>query len=184
MWTLHAPTGRFFSEEERRQAEAAFAAIVPGTPTAPGATDANAVEFLDRLLAMDESTYYEIPRWRETYRAALPALAASAVRLHGATLADLPLEQRTDVIARLQRGELEGMPAEIRQTDFFALLRGHCIEGCFADPRWGGNPERVMWRWFGYLQPARPFKRRDAAEEVQLAADAPTSGSSLTRYGG
>ena len=34
---------------------------------------------------------------------------------------------------------------------FFDLLRAHCIEGCFCDPRWGGNRDGIMWRWFDYL---------------------------------
>jgi gluconate 2-dehydrogenase gamma chain len=36
----------------------------------------------------------------------------------------------------------------------FTTLRRHCIQGCFADPRWGGNKNKVMWRGIGYLQPA------------------------------
>lgn len=184
MWILREPEGRTFDAEGRRQLEAAFEAILPGTPTSPGATDANAAEYLDRLLAMDESTFYDIPRWRALYAKALPALTAAAESLHGSSLADLPAEKRVDVLGRLQRGELQGMPADVDQRGFFGLLRGHCIEGCFADPRWGGNTDRVMWRWYGYLQPARPFKREDEARrEVEAAAGAPTIGSSLTRYG-
>jgi gluconate 2-dehydrogenase gamma chain len=184
MWILHQPDGRAFDAEVRRQLEAAFETIFPGTPASPGATDANAAEFLDRLFAMDDSTFYDIPRWRDLYAKALPALAAAARSLHGASLADLPPEQRADVLGRLARGELEGMPADVDQKAFFALLRGHCIEGCFADPRWGGNAHGAIWRWYGYLQPARPFKREQATEQVQAAAESPTTGSSLTRFGG
>jgi hypothetical protein len=43
------------------------------------------------------------------------------------------------------------MSAAVDQRQLFALLRDHCIQGCFADPRWGGNRDAAMWRWFGYL---------------------------------
>jgi gluconate 2-dehydrogenase gamma chain len=185
MWILKQTDARFFDRKQHAQLEALFDAILPGGEYSPGATDAQAAEYVDRLLALDDSIYYEIPAWQELYRAALPAVADAAATLHGAALAELSAEQRTDVVARLQRGELTGVPAKIDQRRFFSTLRAHCIEGCFADPRWGGNANRVMWRWYGYLQPAQPFRRTGAAQRaVDKAAANPTRGASLTRSGG
>lgn len=169
MWVLHTRDERFFTPEEHKQVELLLETILPGTSTSPGATDANAAEYLDRLLAMDDSTYYELPGWRNLYKSALPALAAAAEQLHGTPLVQLSSDQRNNVIAKLQQGALPGMEG-IDQRVFFNVLRSHCLEGCFADPRWGGNLERVMWRWYGYLQPARPFKRPQREPQERVAA--------------
>lgn len=79
------------------------------------------------------SGYSDVPRWREAYRRILKAAHEG---------------EPADVLAALA-------PADL------ALLRDHCIEGCFADPRWGGNRDGVMWRWFGYVTPAQPFHRKE-----------------------
>jgi gluconate 2-dehydrogenase gamma chain len=184
MWVLPNTDARFFTAEERAHVEALFEAILPATAHSPGATDANAAEYLDRLLALDGATYYEIPRWQELYRTALAAVVQAAAAHYGAPLGDLSPEQRHELLTQLQRGELDAVGADVDQRRFFAVLRGHCIEGCFADPRWGGNPDRVIWRWYGYLQPAQPFKRAgESARAVGEASAAPTQGGSLTRPG-
>lgn len=184
MWILPPSEARFFNPEQRAQVAALFEAILPGTDHSPGATDAGAVEYIDRLLALDGATYYEIPRWRELYQAALPALADAAAARYGAPLQNLTADQLTELLGELQRGELTEVPSQVDQRRFFSVLRAGCIEGCFADPRWGGNADRVMWRWYGYLQPARMFKRAgEAARSVGAASAAPTAGASLSRPG-
>ena len=45
-------------------------------------------------------------------------------------------------------------------------MRNHCIEGCFADPRWRGNRDAVMWRWLGSHGPAEEFERGHSEAEV------------------
>jgi hypothetical protein len=63
------------------------------------------------------------------------------------------------------------MPGEVDQKRLFATLRGHCIEGCFSDPRWRGNRDGIVWRWIGYLEPTRDFSR-DASGELREVSDA------------
>ena len=54
-------------------------------------------------------------------------------------------------------------PSEgLDQKRLFTTMRNHCIEGCFADPRWRGNREAVMWRWLGSHGPAEEFERSQA----------------------
>jgi gluconate 2-dehydrogenase gamma chain len=156
MWILTPPSERFFKDpQQRKQVEALFSVIVPGDTLGPSATDVDAVEYLDRLLAMDEKTYYEIPAWKDLYTKALPALdQASAAINNGATITQLSKDKLVDLLDRLSKGQLSGFPAGLDQKVFFETLRNHCIEGCFADPRWGGNKDGKMWRWFGYLQDA------------------------------
>ncbi len=152
MRVLGAPEPGFLSEEQRTQAAAIFDALLPGSDHAPGAADAGAVDYLDSLLTRDPASYYEIQGWRDLYTQALDAL----------DVADLGREEVTAVLAKLQRGEAAGLPEGLDQRRLFTTMRAHCIEGCFADPRWHGNREAVMWRWLGSHGPAEEFERSQA----------------------
>jgi gluconate 2-dehydrogenase gamma chain len=162
MRILPVPTSRWLTPEARRQVEVLFEAILPGTATSPGATDAGAADFLDTLLAVDPARFYEVTGWRDTYVTALPALDDVARARYGAGLADLPAQEARDLVAALAAGELapSELPDGVDQAALFGTLRNHCIEGCFANPRWGGNRDQVMWRWIGYGQPPEHFGGR------------------------
>ncbi len=149
----------FFWPEQRKQLELLLEAILPGTSDSPGATDAAAADMLDRLLATDPPAYYEVPAWRKLYVDGLAALDAAFRTRTGRALAEGSVQETTGLLADLASGAVAGMPADLDQRKLFGTLRSHCIEGCFADPRWGGNRDAVMWRWYGYLGPALPFRR-------------------------
>jgi gluconate 2-dehydrogenase gamma chain len=159
MWILKQPDSEFLTDEEKAQVAALFDGILPPGETSPGASDAGAAEYLSRLLAMDASEHYEIPKWQQLYRSALPVLENAAKSGYGGKgLAALSAEERRDFLTKLSQGTLAGADG-IDQRTLFATLRGHCIEGCFADPRWGGNRDGAMWRWYGYLQKPQAFRR-------------------------
>jgi gluconate 2-dehydrogenase gamma chain len=160
VWILPESDARFFTEEERLAVEALFEAILPAGERAPSAKDVGAADYLDCLLAREPSPYYEIAGWQQIYRSALPALeAAASVAAGGRSIAQQSLSERTELLARLAQAGLTEFPAGLDQKKFFATLRAHCIEGCFSDPRWGGNRNREMWRWYGYIEPSRDDPR-------------------------
>jgi hypothetical protein len=161
-----------FTPAQRRQVEVLLEAILPGTDTAPGATDANAAGFVDALLANDPEVFYEITEFRKTYEAALPALDAAATQRFGAPLAELDTAQATELLSGLSKGELEGLPEELDQKKTFATLRAHTIEGSFSDPRWGGNREGIVWRWIGYPEEPRDFRRSSSGALEEVRGDA------------
>lgn len=162
---------QFFWPEQRKQLEVLLDAILPGTQDSPGATDCGAAELVDRMLGDEPPAYYEVPAWRRLYVDGLAALDAVCRARHRVALADATPVLATELLADLAAGTIEGMPAGQAgqvvgatmgaggQRQLFSVLRGHCIEGCFADPRWGGNRDSVMWRWYGYLGPSQPFHR-------------------------
>jgi gluconate 2-dehydrogenase gamma chain len=165
MRLLHAPEPAFLSDEQRAQLAVIFEALLPGSASAPGATDAGAVDYLDSLLTRDPASYYEIQGWRDLYTDGLAALDESARQANGrGGLADMEPEEVTTLLAQLQRGEAAGLPEGMDQKRLFTTMRNHCIEGCFADPRWRGNRDAVMWRWLGTHGPAEEFER--AGSEV------------------
>lgn len=150
-WPYVFTDDRFLTADEEAQLEALFAGIFPRDPARriPGAVDAGAAEFVSRLLAMDPGVYDEIPAWRPLYRSGLVALEAHAQATHGHGLAELTAEETTALLGALETGQLAGLPPEVPQALLFKTLLRHCLQGAFADPRWGGNRDRVMWRWLG-----------------------------------
>jgi hypothetical protein len=155
MWTMSVPARGFFEPDELAQVEVLFRALVPSDKSrgVPGAEEAGAANMLSRLLAMGPATYVEIPAWGALYRQGLPLLDAVAQELYGSALVDVDPESVTDLLARLERAELPRFPADFDQSLLFKTLWRHCLQGCFSDPRWGGNRAGIMWRWIGYLQP-------------------------------
>ena len=179
MWELVKPDARFFTADQRRQVEALFEAILPGSDTSPGATDANAAEYLDVLLAMDHDTYYAIPQMKVMYPVGLLVLGDAARRMFGGRgIVALTLDERTQLLATLAAGKIDGTSYSAKdQIAFFTDLRIRCIEGCFGDARWGGNRDNVMWRWYGWTVPAEDFKRaqpqQSVAPPMKIKAPAP-----------
>jgi hypothetical protein len=154
MWTMETPDRDYFTAEERAQVDVLFKSLVPGDPKRgiPGAEAAGAVNMLTRLLAMSAETYVEIPAWRELYRNGLKALDAASNAMFGKQLPSLDQQEATTLLSKLEKAQIPGLPANLDQALFFKTLWRHCLQGCFADARWGGNQDNIMWRWMGYLQ--------------------------------
>ncbi|MFI8434414.1 gluconate 2-dehydrogenase subunit 3 family protein [Streptomyces sp. NPDC079020] len=161
MWILRPPDTGCFDTDQRRAVEVLFDAILPGGDRRPGAADADAAEYVDRLLVMGPGTHPEIPAWRQAYPVLLSALDSAARQAYaGRGVAGLDRAEATALLRDLGAGTLPAWPPDaLAQPAAFALLRAHCIEGCFGDPRWGGNREAVIWHWYGYPTPAEPFTR-------------------------
>lgn len=154
------PQTGFFDDNQRAQLAALFRAIQPRDAARgiPGADDCDAVNFLDKLLAMPAGggvkLHEDLGHWCISYPQWLAALDAEASAAFGAKLANLTVDDATLLFDRLERGDVAkiGIVAE-QKTAFDTILR-HCLQGCWADPRWGGNRDRIMWRWLGYLTDA------------------------------
>jgi gluconate 2-dehydrogenase gamma chain len=152
---LRKPAAGHLSPQQVAALDALFGRILPADPARQivGAREAGASAFVSQLLAMDADTYYEIPAWRKLYGDGLPALEQYAANRYGKSIAELYDAQMNELLTGLESGALAGLPAGIDQKLLFVTLRRHCIQGCFADPRWGGNKDRIVWRAIGYLQP-------------------------------
>src|SRR5437660_3018049 len=119
MWILKQPESEFFTAAEKAQIEALLEGILPGGETSPGARDAGAADYLSRLLAMAASDYYEIPKWQQLYRTALPILDSAAKSLFGGKgLSDMTAAQRRDFLTKLSQGTLEDATALDQKTFF------------------------------------------------------------------
>ena len=123
--------------------------LIPHDDLGPGAVEAGAQIYIDRILAGPNANE------KTTFVQGLEAMDAYAMRVHGAVLADLSAEKRDQV--------LNGMV----DTPFFIRARRLTLEGMFSDPYYGGNRNFAGWDLIRYPGP-RPAV---AAEDQGLNAD-------------
>lgn len=114
--------------------EAFCARLIPSDATGPGAREARAAHYIDRSLggALASS--------REAYRSGLMALDARAQGAKGSGFARLAEADQDALLMALEKDD----PA------FFALVRGHTLQGMFGDPYYGGNAGFVGWDMIRY----------------------------------
>lgn len=163
MWILPEQTTEFLNANQKAQLTVLFKALQPGDATrhVPDAEEAGAVRFINLLLARDEAVFEDITKWKILYPKALSALDQQSLSIHNKHLEELTAGESNALIAALEAGTLNSFQFNneaIDQAGLFDMLRRHCIQGCFADPRWGGNNNGVMWKWFGYQEETKEKK--------------------------
>jgi len=139
---MHVPTE--FSPSQRRCLEAVLDTLIPPDEW-PGAVDAGVVDFLIPLLSHPDQQ-----RIAGIYVDALDVIEREALRSeHKCSFADLPLDVRTEILHRLDRGE--GKEATAYPFAWFLKwATDHAAEGYYADPSNGGNKHEVSWRMIGF----------------------------------
>ncbi|MDZ4792683.1 MAG: gluconate 2-dehydrogenase subunit 3 family protein [Bacteroidota bacterium] len=157
MWILPEQTTGFLNEIQKEQLTVLFNAILPGDTAnhVPNAAKSGAIAFVDLLLARDESVFGDIPKWKALYPKALQIMQEQSVTQFNTSLKELSAEKAASLIMQLEAGALANFlfnGEKIDQPSLFDTLRRHCIQGCFSDARWGGNTNRVMWKWYGYQE--------------------------------
>lgn len=160
MWMLPEQKEGFFNDTQKEQVIVLFNALQPGdlSRKIPNAEESGAVHYIDLLLKRDESVFEDIPKWKTLYPKVLQALEEQSVLLFSKSLKDLSADETTTLIAKLETITLVNFQAsgeKLDQASVFDTLRRHCIQGCFADTRWGGNTNKMMWKWFGYQEETR-----------------------------
>ncbi len=154
-WT-HASQAEGLTPEQLAQLAVLMDRLLPGDARRgiPSASEVGAASFVSRLLGRAPDIYREIPAWRELYPTALSGLDGYAMSQFGRPLTGLTPAEVDGLLAGLQVSGLPGIAAADQKLWFKMLLR-HCYQGCFGDPRWGGNHGARMWRAIGYpLLPA------------------------------
>ena len=132
------------SGEQWRTVDAICERILPGDD-GPGATAANCVNFIDKLLANEEA------RLLPLYRDGLAALARSSQGRWQKDFVDLNVPQQIELLELLEDGELEPWPGDgVDQQQLFGTLRVHTLFGFLAAPKYGGNQNMVGWQVIGF----------------------------------
>ena len=112
--------------------EAVCARLIPTDENGPGAREARAAHYIDRVLAG-----FLAPS-RQAYAAGLATIDKAAIDAHR-----MPF-------AKLSAADQDAVLQSIEATPFFALVRTHTIQGTFCDPFYGGNANFVGWDLIGY----------------------------------
>ncbi|MGE0359447.1 MAG: gluconate 2-dehydrogenase subunit 3 family protein [Vicinamibacterales bacterium] len=120
--------------------------LVPSDEHGPGATEAMAVRYIDRALAG------ALREQREAYRVGLEALERYARQTRGAAFLQLSETRQISLLIDVETGTATGANVGFAgsSAQFFALVRGHVMQGTFGDPYYGGNAGFVGWDLIGY----------------------------------
>ena len=142
--TIPAQVGealRFLTAAEALTLEAMLERMIPSDvpPGAPGARETGILRYVDAQLVEPRLAQHQ-----ELVRGGLRALGevargAGSVRFH-----ELPTDEQDEWLRRAQRGE--GAFASPR---FFQVVLTLALEGHWGDPRYGGNHDKLAWRWVG-----------------------------------
>src|SRR5262245_47086919 len=135
---LHAAQATSFetlTPADAAEIEAAAAQIIP-TDETPGAREARVVYFIDKAIsswAKDQKT--------AVLSAAKELRARAAKAQRGAkSFASLSPEKQIAVLTAMEK----------EKPQFFNVLRYGTIAGMLANPEWGGNYQKMGWRWIGF----------------------------------
>lgn len=154
---------RALSEDEAATLAAACDQIIPPDQD-PGAAQAGVVRFIDRQLATRQKG--DLRAWQQAIR----ALDATAVRGHGRPFAELTFETQLAVLRAVEDGSVDRADwTDADPTRFFATLRRYTMMGFYADPRHGGNRDRVAWMMLGIPDPPIRGRRHETPPPPALA---------------
>lgn len=121
----------FFTPAEARTAEAIGARIIPSDDGSPGAREAGALYFMDRVMA------------RHMPAELRPVVREGLATLSKDTAAKYPTARD---FASLTSEQQDALLRERETTEFFNIMRTLTLGGVFSSPKFGGNRNYVGWK--------------------------------------
>jgi hypothetical protein len=139
---VKAPTA--LTAAQMKTLEAFIDRLIPRDELGPGAVDAGAQIYIDRVLAGPDANE------KNTFLAGLEAVDAYARRVHGAPLADLSADKRDQILTEIETNTARDLP---QGRAFFNRARTLTLQGMFGDPYYGGNKNFAGWDLIRYPGP-------------------------------
>jgi gluconate 2-dehydrogenase gamma chain len=126
--------------------EAMVARIIPADDLGPGAREAGAQYYIDRELSAAFSEQ------KQAYQIGLAALDRYSRYSRGRPFTELSETEQDSVLIDCQGGSATNTGAGFvgSSGQFFNLVRGHTLQGTFADPYYGGNRDFIGWDLLRY----------------------------------
>jgi gluconate 2-dehydrogenase gamma chain len=138
---------RYLDEEEITLLDALAEQIIP-TDDFPGGKWANVSNYIDKQLV----SYYR--HLQLTYREGLSAFQKTVIQLKGKKFEELPIEEQTEILEKMEKGEFSGDYWKNNPSaGFFEMIRQHCMQGFYGTPVHGGNKEYISYRMLGLDYP-------------------------------
>jgi gluconate 2-dehydrogenase gamma chain len=156
---LPAPEeGRPFGPEQRETIAAAMDRLLPG------AVEAGVPEYFDHWLT--ERSFRLV---RNYFSHGARHLEGSARKQHGKPFAGCTGEQQDAILKSFAAGDFKA--GKFDGSVFFQQLMELALEGYLSDPRYGGNRDRVGWRWIGIPDGLRSCWWNPHGVEMVLSPD-------------
>jgi gluconate 2-dehydrogenase gamma chain len=162
--------GSNFSQTQAQVLEAFLDRLIPSDESGPGAIECGVARYIDQSLAGD------LAGEKVAILAGLAAVDALARNRHGMPFAELPPDQKDEVITAMENNTAPGFSPNSRA--FFLRLRQLTLEGMFSDPFYGGNRGFRGWDLIRY-----PGPRLAVSPAEQILRD-PIKPLRTSSYGG
>ena len=153
--------------DEARTVAAIFERFFPNDASGPGAREIGAHQYLDRALAGAYADQLNV------YRDGLEAVNRISNERHAHDFADCSETQQDALLSEMQADTLENF-VRPSQTEFFALLLQHLREGLFSDPAYGGNRDKLGWKFLRF-----PGTHLENSAEENLSLEPVTKGDKI-----
>lgn len=141
-----APGYRVLNAHQVATLEAIADQIIPNDQD-PGAREAGAVRYIDRVLAGEQRSK------RPLYTAAIAGTDETSREMFGRVFIQLEFDQQTAVLRAIERGEARGESwKKLSSANFFSTVWNHVLEGFYGPPSHGGNKDFVSWKMVGFPQ--------------------------------
>jgi len=123
----------FFDKDTAAEVAAISAQILP-SDDGPGAKEAGVIYFIDRALKTFDSDKQDV------YRKGIVEVQSTREELFpgSMSIAALTHEQQAHLIRAIEKSE------------FFEQVRIHTLLGFLGNPSYGGNRDRVGWKYIGF----------------------------------
>jgi gluconate 2-dehydrogenase gamma chain len=132
----------FLNDEEMSLVQAICGRLIPSEPDSPGAKEARAFVYIDRVLA----GYFS--QLQKYYRQRLQDVNRLSIQKYGAEFTQLAINQQDEMLYSMDQSQV-GLDSTNMKM-FFDVIYEQTIEGTFGDPMYGGNQDFVGWKLIGF----------------------------------
>lgn len=175
---------QFFTRKEDFDTAAAAAEVIyPEDEHGPGAIGLGVPYYIDKQLATPWGRNAD-DFMKRPFRAGETPLTRGDIMLQGlrklnavsqgdykADFKDLEEDAQIELLQRFEAGEVE--LHHVSSAAFFALLCQLTIEGCYADPMYGGNKDMAGWKMKEF--PGAHMSNLDVVESDEFVYKEPVS---------
>ncbi|GAA0340198.1 gluconate 2-dehydrogenase subunit 3 family protein [Oceanobacillus sp. FSL W7-1293] len=182
--TMFTEAMQFFTRKEDFDTLAAASEIIfPEDENGPGAIGLGAAYYIDKQLASPWGKNADDYRKRpfragesplnrgDTMLTGLRKLNEVSQKTHNDMFAKLEEDMQIKILQSFEAGEVE--MNLVSSAGFFALLRQLTLEGCYADPLYGGNKDMEGWRMKEF--PGAYMSYTDVVEAEEFVKKEPMS---------
>jgi gluconate 2-dehydrogenase gamma chain len=132
----------FLNNEEMSLVQAICNRLIPSEPDSPGAKEARADVYIDRVLG---GYFIHLQKF---YRQRLQDMNRLSIQKYGVEFTELAINHQDEMLHNMDQSQAG--PDSANMKLFFDIIYEQTIEGTFGDPMYGGNQDFVGWKLIGF----------------------------------